>query len=451
MTVADRAHLAADGPGRPADAAPAAASGVQADAGRPASGPWPSPSARALLALTLVPELGPRRIRRLVSMLGGPEAALDASMAQLAQVPSVGRVLAERLARGLAKARRQADEQLHRLAEAGVTILGYDDPCYPPLLAGDEHAPALLYVRGSIQALAQPAVGIVGARACSAYGIDQAARFAGVLAQGQLAIVSGGARGIDTAAHRAALRVGGVTVAVLGCGLGRCYPAENQALFDQIAQSGGAVVSELPMDCAPEARNFPARNRIIAGLSLGVLVVEAGERSGALITARLAGEMGREVMAIPGRVDVPTSLGCHELIRDGVTLVATPAHVEEAIAPLRRAHQAPAAHQTVQPVHAPTRSAIQDDALGRRDATTGTPTTGQDRPGVPAGTDGERKPNSIEERVLHELAEAMTLDELCERLSCPPERVRAAVTLLEIRRRVRREGLRLVRVGRGFP
>ncbi len=375
------------------------------------------PSARAILALTLVPELGPRRIRRLVSIMGGPEAALTASMAQLAAVPSVGDALARKLAAGLKTARAEVEQRYEHALEAGVQLLPFDHPDYPPQLAGDEHAPALLYVRGSIEALQRAGVGLVGARKCSAYGIDQAGRFSGVLAQGGWSIVSGGARGIDTAAHHAALRCGGVTVAVLGCGLDHAYPAENAELFEQITERGGAVVSELPMHCRPEAKNFPARNRIIAGLSRGIVVIEAGAKSGALITARLAGEMGREVMAVPGRVDVESSRGCHALIRDGVTLVATPADVEEALGSLRdRQYPAP-------------------DLFG----------ASSEEEAAPEGTGRDRTPNNMEDRVLDALADALTLDQLCERVDLPPEQVRAVVTLLEIRRRIRREGLRLVR------
>ncbi|MEO1278163.1 MAG: DNA-processing protein DprA [Planctomycetota bacterium] len=378
------------------------------------------PSARAVLALTLVPELGPRRIRRLVSIMGGPDAALDASIAQLEGVPSIGSRLAQTLSRGLAKARTEVDQRLEHTLDSGVTLLPFDDPEFPPQLSGDEHAPALLYVRGSIDALALEGVGLVGARKCTAYGIDQAGRFAGVLAQAGWSIVSGGARGIDTAAHHAALRSAGRTVAVLGCGLDHCYPADNADLFDQIVDSGGAVISELPMHCRPEAKNFPARNRIIAGLSRGVVVVEAGEKSGALITARVAGELGREVLAIPGRVDVATSRGCHALIRDGATLVASPGDVEEALSSLSSL-----AERRVQ-----TEPSLDPVGVDHRKTD---------------GTDGDRMPNSTEQKVLDALGEALTLDQLCERLSLPPEQIRATVTLLEIRRRIRREGMRLVR------
>lgn len=375
------------------------------------------PSAKPIMALTLVPDLGPRRIRRLVSLMGGPQPALDASIAQLQSIPSIGSPLAARIARGLAEARKAVDQHWQQALDAGVQVLPFDDPDFPPQLAGDEHAPAILYIRGAVSTLTRPGIGIVGSRKCSAYGLDQATRFAAALADAGWSIVSGGARGIDTAAHHAALRNGGWTVAVLGCGLNHCYPAENADLFRRIVEAGGAVVSELPMHCAPDAKNFPARNRIIAGLASGVIVVEADQRSGALITARQAGELGKDVFAIPGRIDVPTSKGCHDLIRDGVQLITSPQDVLEALEPLR---DRPAPNTLFrQPDDAP------DQTLD--------------------GTDNDRMPNSIEEAILQALASAQTLDELCERVGLPPEQVRATVTLLEIRRRIRREGLRLVR------
>lgn len=375
------------------------------------------PSAKPVMALSLVPELGPRRVRRLISLMGGPEPALHASISQLQSIPSIGKPLASRIARGLTEARDSIDRHWQHALDAGVSILPFDDPDFPQQLTGDEHAPAILYVRGSIAALAKPGIGIVGSRKCSAYGLDQATRFAAALADAGWSIVSGGARGIDTAAHHAAVRNGGCTVAVLGCGLDHCYPSENAELFRRIVEAGGAVISELPMHCAPDAKNFPARNRIIAGLATGVIVVEADQRSGALITARQAGEMGKEVMAIPGRIDVSTSKGCHDLIRDGVQLVTSPQDVLEAVEPIR---ERPAiAHLFTTPM------ADEDHASD--------------------GTEDARTPNSIEDAILQALGTALTLDELCERVGLPPEQVRASVTLLEIRRRVRREGSRLVR------
>jgi len=200
-----------------------------------------------------------------------------------------------------------------------MQILAPRDPAYPPLLATITNAPTL-HVRGSVRDDDALAIAIVGARRATPYGIEVAETLAADLAARGVTIVSGLARGIDTAAHRGALAGGGRTIAVLGTGIDHCYPPENRALADRIA-GAGALVSQFAMGTPALAWNFPARNRTIAGLSLGVVVVEAAERSGALITAALAGDLGREVFAVPGRLTSETARGPHGLLRDGATLV----------------------------------------------------------------------------------------------------------------------------------
>jgi DNA processing protein len=212
------------------------------------------------------------------------------------------------------------DADLAWLDSCGATLLAANSPAYPPLLALLPDAPAVLYVRGDIRVLAEPQIAMVGSRNPTAGGRDTARLFAGQFARAGLGVTSGLALGIDAASHEGALAAGGVTTAVLGCGLDAVYPAENRALAERIVASG-AVISEFPPGTPPLRAHFPQRNRIIAGLSAGTLVVEAACRSGSLITARLAGVAGREVFAVPGSIHNPMVRGCHELIRQGAKLI----------------------------------------------------------------------------------------------------------------------------------
>lgn len=275
------------------------------------------------LQLSLVSGMGPVLIRRLVEVTGSAEAAVRAGEAELRAVEGMrGGRLAE-IRRGLAEAAEAAEQQIQLVRQMGVRIICIDDAEYPPLLAPLADAPPVLYLRGQLQPRDLQSLAIVGSRRCSHYGREQAERFGSLLAGSGFTVISGGARGIDSCAHRGALRQPqGRTVAVLGCGLDVTYPPENAELFGQIA-ARGAVISEFPLGTPPNAENFPRRNRIVSGMARGVLVVEADLRSGALITARLANEEhGRPVFAVPGRVDSPTSAGTHQLIRDGAVLAA---------------------------------------------------------------------------------------------------------------------------------
>jgi len=218
----------------------------------------------------------------------------------------------------------QVADELAAAEAGGASVICYCDDDYPRALKTIASRPAVLYVRGRLEPTDAVAIGVVGARRCTHYGLEQAERFGELLGRAGFTVVSGGARGIDTAAHRGALAAGGRTVAVMGCGLATCYPRENEKLFVGIVDEGrGAMVSELPMATGVQGRNFPRRNRIISGLSLGVLVVEAARRSGALITATEAAEQGREVFAVPGRVDSAMSEGTNQLLRDGAVLTSS--------------------------------------------------------------------------------------------------------------------------------
>lgn len=279
----------------------------------------------ATLRLLLADGLGPVTLRRLRERANGDDDAIvNAEAGVLEEVPGIGQNLAMSLRRAFEAADIEGERRA--MCERGAELILLDDPDYPPLLKSISDAPPALWIRGTLDAQRDRlTVAIVGSRKCSAYGREQAGRFGSLLAQSGLTIVSGGALGIDGEAHRAALRVGGRTIVVCGCGLATDYPLEHSELFDRIARENlGAVVSEFPMSTPPLPGNFPRRNRIISGLSLGVVVIEAAQRSGALITARLAAEEHhRESMALPGRVDSPTSVGCLKAIREGWAALVT--------------------------------------------------------------------------------------------------------------------------------
>ncbi|MBU0485729.1 MAG: DNA-processing protein DprA [Proteobacteria bacterium] len=272
----------------------------------------------AWLTLYLTPGLGSAGCRKLVDFFGTPQQVLKTSRDQLLRVPGIRKNVVP-LING-PEARNAAEQELIKAQKAGISILTIDDQNYPDLLRNIHDPPVLLYVKGDLNNLSRPCLGIVGSRAASTYGLEVAEKLAGQLAQRGLTIVSGLALGIDGAAHRGALKAKGHTMAVLGCGLDVVYPIQHRQLYSDIPQAG-ALISEYPLGTKPEGFRFPARNRIISGLSLGVLIVEAAKRSGSLITAHLALDQGREVFAIPGRVDSQKSEGTHRLLQEGAKLV----------------------------------------------------------------------------------------------------------------------------------
>ena len=276
---------------------------------------------RQYLRLQMTADIGPIRLRNLVAHFGSLDAVLSASMAELERVERVGPHVAESIFKS--RHDEDVDREIEHATACGVRIVCMEDGDYPQPLLNIPDPPICLYIRGRLEPADCVAVAIVGTRRCSHYGREQAVRFGELLGRAGFTVVSGLARGVDGHAHRGALRAEGRTIAVLGNGLTSVYPSEHETLADDIARSG-AVVSELPLDAAPEAKNFPGRNRILAGLSLGVVVIEAGKQSGALITARLASEYNREVFAVPGRVDQPQyTHGVHSLVRDGQAQLVT--------------------------------------------------------------------------------------------------------------------------------
>lgn len=268
------------------------------------------------LAISRVPHIGPARIERLLSRFGSLRVAWAASRGDLRAVLDA-RPLAE-----LVEARGRVDplKELERIEARGIRVLHPAHPSYPRLLAEAPGRPSVLYCRGEIAAPDDVAVGIVGTRGASPYGREVTGSIAAGLAQAGVTVVSGLARGVDAVAHAAALSAGGRTIAVLGSGVDVIYPSEHRVLAQRIVEAG-AVVSEQPPDAKPDAQNFPARNRIISGLSLGVVVVEAPARSGALITATFAADQGRDVFVVPGSVLASNSEGSNALLRDGARLV----------------------------------------------------------------------------------------------------------------------------------
>ncbi|HYF14288.1 MAG TPA: DNA-processing protein DprA [Phycisphaerales bacterium] len=395
-----------------------------------APGPATPPDVlHALVRLSLTRGLGPVLLRRLLERTGDARAACGVCAADLEQISGIGATKARQIASSLAGTADAASREVEKAAAMGVRIVPLGDPAYPPLLAPLPDAPVLLYVKGTLAPEADRAsVGIVGSRDCTPYGLDQAARFGGALGRAGLTVVSGGALGVDGAAHRGALHAGARTIAVLGCGLGVVYPPEHKGLFEQIALHG-ALVSEVPLETAPRAENFPSRNRIISGLSLGVLVIEAGRGSGSLITARIAAEdHGREVMALPGRVDSPASAGTLDLLKQGgAAIVTEPEDVFSILeSPARHAFSGTHAAR-FGPLFSTGRDTTSSPATPPQEVLSPTPAT------------------ETQTLILQALQQPRTVDELHLATGLDLAALRGEITMLEIQRLVAREGSRIRR------
>ena len=268
---------------------------------------------RDWVALNMTPGIGPRAAAKLLERFGSAEAVYSATRAELEKLRLIPEAVDSIIARDLFV---RAEAEIETVRKLGADLLILDDGVYPDLLREIYDPPITLYVKGAWEAcLDQPCVAVVGSRRCSTYGQNAALLLARDLAQRGVTVVSGFARGIDAAAHRGALEAGGRTVAVLGTGMGEFYPRDHKRLADEILDRGGAIVTQFPLGTPPVAENFPYRNRIISGLSLGVVVVEAAENSGSLITARLAIEQNREVFAVPGNITSRNSFGTNYLIK----------------------------------------------------------------------------------------------------------------------------------------
>ena len=362
---------------------------------------------RCELQLLLVPGVGPLIRQRLLAQFGSVNRVLTAGLGELQSVPGVGSILAKRIAEG--HDNREVDKQLEIARKNNLQILLESHAGYPPLLKEIPDPPGILFVRGSLLLDDQLAVAIVGTRHASRYGLRQATTLATNFAQIGITVVSGMARGIDTAVHRAALAAGGRTIAVLASGVLAPYPPENIGLAGEIAAQG-CLMSEAAPTMPPISGMFPQRNRIISGLSLGLIVVEAAARSGALITARHAWEQNREVFAVPGPIDSRLSHGPHRLIRDGAKLVASIDDILEELGPL--------AHET-----------RRDDGTTLR---------------VPA----EVTLNDVEQQVLQAIQpQGSLIDDVTQSSGLPVHRVLSTIHVLEMRSLIRRvSGNRVARV-----
>lgn len=283
-----------------------------------------------LLALAAVKNVGPSRLRKLIQIFGTPADVFKAKLSELVRVSGVS----ENTAREIKANRHQeeAAQELQNIKKHNVEVVTIWDENFPPLLKNIYDPPVILYYCGTLEQNDRYAIGIVGARRPTAYGLTTAETLAKELASRGITIVSGLAVGIDSSAHRGTLQGGGRTIAVLGSGLDRLYPPESKPLARKIVKQG-AVVSEFPLGTKPEAGNFPRRNRIISGLSLGVVIIEAAQKSGALITAEFATEQGREVFVVPGNITSTKHVGSHQLIKQGAKLVQSVDDILEEITP----------------------------------------------------------------------------------------------------------------------
>jgi DNA processing protein len=357
------------------------------------------------LLLVLVPGVGPRVRKSLVAHFGSAAAVLAAAISDLRAVPGIG----TKISQAIVAARREVDvaAELELCQQNGVALVTASQAEYPQPLKTIHDPPGVLFVRGEILPVDGLAVAIVGTRHATPYGLAQAERLAGGLARAGYTIVSGLARGIDAAAHRGAIKAGGRTLAVLGSGVLNVYPPEHGKLAEEITAQG-AVISENPPRSPPLAGAFPQRNRIVTGLSQGVIVVEAADRSGALISARHANEQGRTVFAVPGRVDSRMSKGCHALIRDGAKLVETIDDVLEELGPLAT----------------PTKALASPDGESR-----------EIRHPV------ELQLNEPEQQVLAAISdETINIDEVIAATGLPVPNVLSIISVLESRRLIRRVG-----------
>ncbi len=385
--------------------------------------PTPLPTADQLdhLALALVPGLGPRLTASLLTAFGTAHAIRRAKYQQLINVPKIG----EKLARSFVDAFQtiDAEREYHALQQRGIQFAILGEANYPSRLSTIPDAPTVLFYQGNYEPADLNAVGLVGSRNCTNYGMRTTEKLASALARAGWTVISGLARGIDGVAHRAALEAGGRTLAILAGGLGKIYPPEHSELAREIIPHGG-LFTETPLGVSPQPGMFPARNRIISGLSRGIVVIEANTKSGALITVDHALEQGREIFAIPGQIDSPTSAGCLELIRNGAKLIRD---ADDLLEDLRGIHPPDASPQP-RPRRIPTLFEVRPPEASRQPSS------------VPAAPPPAPVAilDPIAQRIWDALSQSRQVDEICRLTELPMGEVLKTVTLMELKKQIRR-------------
>ena len=384
-----------------------------------------SADTKSLIHLNLIPGIGNHTIRRLLGAFGSAEKSIAATSEELAQIDGLTPDVRQQLIDG--RSRAPLAQELELIDQHQCHIVTISDDTYPPLLKQIDDPPVLLYIIGEFPLQDAPSVAIVGSRSPTEYGKTTSQQLSYQLAERGIMVVSGFARGIDTCVHRGALEAGGYTVAVFGCGLSIIYPETNRALATEIIESG-ALISEFPMTMPPRGKNFPRRNRVISGLTLGTLVVEASERSGSLITARHAAEQGREVFAVPGQIFSGMSRGTHSLINQGATLINSVDDLLDALPQdYTRILGGESTEPTLQPIPHPNRGSRQSDKAAPSQST-GEKSTPTSQPKANLNLTPE------EQTVLSAMAaDSVHIDEITRVTQLPIGKVSSLLVMLELK------------------
>ena len=389
---------------------------------------------KSLIHLNLIPGIGNHTIQRLLAAFGSAERAVAATSEELAQIDGLTPDVRRQLVDG--RSRAPLAQEIELIERHQCRIVTINDDTYPPLLKQIDDPPALLYIIGDFPPQDAPSIAIVGSRSPTEYGKTISQQLSHQLAERGITVVSGFARGIDTCVHRGALEAGGRTVAVFGSGLSIIYPETNTALATDITESG-ALISEFPMTMPPRGRNFPRRNRVISGLTLGTLVVEASERSGSLITARHAAEQGREVFAVPGQIFSGVSRGTHSLINQGATLINS---VDDLLDALPQDYAGILGQRSAAPMES--RSEVTRQAASRRDRgpkrfnSTSRPQPVEEKstPASQPKTKVELNLTPDEQTVLSAMdADSVHIDEITRTTQLPIGKVSSLLVMLELK------------------